>query len=91
MKITLDFKSLLLGFFGAGIMFIAISFKNSQDQTGGRYRTEVNATNMVLILDSETGTYIIAPEIKDFGKVQWVKGEFNKTFDTAIDNRKEPK
>ncbi len=91
MKITLDSKSLLLGFFGAAIMFTAISFKNSQDQTGGRYRTEVNATNMVVIVDSETGNYIIAPEIKDFGKVQWVKGEFNKTFETAVDNKKEPK
>ena len=91
MKITLDTKSLLLGFLGAGLMFTAISFKNGQDQTGGRYHTEVNATNTVVILDSETGNYIIAPEIRDFGKVQWVKGEFNKTFSTAIDNRKEAK
>lgn len=91
MKITLDSKSLLLGFLGAGIMFTAISFKNSHDQTGGRYRTEVNATNMVVILDSETGNYIIAPEMKDFGKVQWIKGEFYKTFNIAIDNAKESK
>ncbi|MEH3114574.1 hypothetical protein [Pedobacter terrae] len=91
MKITLDSKSLLLGFLGAGLMFTAISFKNSQDQVGGRYRTEVNASNIVVILDSETGNYIIAPGIQAAGRVQWIKGEFNKTFSTAIDNKKEPK
>ncbi len=91
MKITFDTKSLLLGFLGAGLMFTAISFKNAQDQTGGRYHTEVNAGNMVVIVDSETGNYIIAPDMRDIGKVQWIKGEFNKTFSTAIDNQKEQK
>ncbi|MBO9674775.1 MAG: hypothetical protein J7577_15110 [Sphingobacteriaceae bacterium] len=90
MKITLDSKSLLLGFLGAGLMFAAISFKNDQNQAGGKYRTEA-ANNMLIILDSETGNYIIAPDMRDIGKVQWIKGEFNKTFSTAIDNRKEPK
>ncbi|MFD2581214.1 hypothetical protein ACFSR6_01840 [Pedobacter vanadiisoli] len=91
MKITLDTKSLLLGFLGAGLMFAAISFKNDQNQVGGKYRTEVNANNMLVILDSETGNYIIAPDMRDIGKVQWIKGEFYKTFSTAIDNKKEPK
>ncbi|QXU42708.1 hypothetical protein [Pedobacter sp. D749] len=91
MKITLDTKSLLLGFLGAGLMFTAISFKNGQDQTGGRYHTEVNANNMVVILDSETGNYIIAPPVEQTGKTTWIKGEFNKTFSTAVDNKREPK
>lgn len=91
MKITLDTRSLLLGFLGAGLMFTAISFKNGQDQTGGRYRTEVNANNLVVILDTETGNYIIAPAMQSSGKVQWIKGEFNKTFSTAVDSKKEPK
>lgn len=91
MKITLDTKSLLLGFLGAGLMFTAISFKNGQDQTGGRYRTEVNANNMVVILDSETGNYIIAPSLQESGKATWLKGEFNKTFSAAVDNKREPK
>ena len=91
MKITLDTKSLLLGFLGAGLMFTAISFKNGQDQNIGRYRTEVNANNLVVILDTETGNYIIGPGIQPFGKVQWIKGEFDKTFSTALDNKKEPK
>lgn len=91
MKITLDTKSLLLGFLGAGLMFTAISFKNGQDQSGGRYRTEVNANNLVVILDTETGNYIIAPPIQQSGKTTWIKGEFNKTFNTAIDNKREQK
>ncbi|WP_293307690.1 hypothetical protein [Pedobacter sp. UBA5917] len=88
MKITLDTKSLLLGFLGAGLMFTAISFKNGQDQTGGRYRTEVNANNLVVILDTETGNYIIAPNLVEAGKATWFKGEFNKTFNKAVDNQR---
>ncbi|GGG94377.1 hypothetical protein [Pedobacter zeae] len=91
MKITLDTRSLLLGFLGAGLMFAAISFKNDQNQAGGKYRAEVNANNMLVILDSETGNYIIAPAMQSAGKVQWIKGEFDKTFSTATDNKKEPK
>lgn len=91
MKITLDTKSLLLGFLGAGLMFTAISFKNGQSPFIGKYRTEVNANNMVVILDSETGNYIIAPPIQQSGKTTWIKGEFNKTFSAAIDNKKESK
>ncbi|WP_316829034.1 hypothetical protein [Pedobacter miscanthi] len=88
MKITLDTKSLLLGFLGAGLMFTAISFKNGQDQTGGRYHTEVNANNMIVILDSETGNYIVAPAMQEAGKATWLKGEFNKTFNKAVDNQR---
>ena len=90
MKITLDTKSLLLGFLGAGLMFVAISFKNTQDQSSGRFRTEVN-DHVVVILDSETGSYIIAPSMYDSGKIQWFKGEFYQTFKTGKDNKKEEK
>ncbi|WP_131536579.1 hypothetical protein [Pedobacter nototheniae] len=88
MKITLDTKSLLLGFLGAGLMFIAISFKSSQDQNNGKFSTEVN-DHVVVILDNETGKYIIAPAMYDVNKVQWLKGEFNQTFRVAKDNKKE--
>lgn len=88
MKITLDTKSLLLGFLGAGLILTAISFKSGQDQSGGRFRTEVN-DHVVVILDSETGNYIIAPAMYDVSKVQWLKGEFYQTFKVAKDNKKE--
>ncbi|WP_316803675.1 hypothetical protein [Pedobacter nototheniae] len=88
MKITLDTKSLLIGILGAGLMFTAISFKNGQDQNGGRFRTEIN-DHVVVILDSETGNYIIAPAMYDVNKVQWLKGEFYQTFKTGKDNKKE--
>lgn len=88
MKITLDTKSLLLGFLVAGLMFTAVSFKNAQEQSSGRFHTEVN-DHVVVILDSETGNYIIAPSMYDTGKIQWLKGEFNQTFKTGKDNKKE--
>lgn len=91
MKITLDTKSLLLGFLGAGLMFTAISFKNDRGPLIGRYSTEVNANNMVVILDTESGDYIIAPPVQQTGKTTWIKGEFEKTFKAAVDNKREQK
>jgi len=88
MKITLDTKSLLLGFLGAGLMFTAISFKNTQNQSSGRFQTEVH-DHIVVILDSETGNYIIAPSMYDVNKIQWLKGEFYQTFKVAKDNKKD--
>ncbi|MCZ4244118.1 hypothetical protein [Pedobacter punctiformis] len=88
MKITLDTKSLLLGFLGTGLMFAAISFKSAQDQGSGRFHTEVN-DHVVVILDSETGNYIIAPSMYDVNKIQWIKGEFYQTFKVAKDNKKD--
>ena len=87
MKITLDAKSLLMGFLASGLMFTVISFKSTSDQSKGKFRTEVN-DHVVVILDTETGNYIIAPSMYDISKIQWIKGEFYETFKTGKDNKK---
>ncbi|MDR6786230.1 hypothetical protein ABIE26_004949 [Pedobacter africanus] len=87
MKITLDVKSLLLGVLAAGLMFTAFSFKSTQGQGSGRFSTEVH-DHVVVILDTETGHYIIAPSMYDVSKIQWLKGEFYDTFKTGKDNKK---
>lgn len=88
MKITLDGKSLIFGFLAAGLMFMAISFKNAKNENDGKFRAIVGNTNAIVILDSENGNYIIAPDMRDVGKVQWIKGDFSSTYQTAKDNKK---
>ncbi len=87
MKITLDIRSLIFGFLAAGLLFMVISFKNSQDENSGKFRTTIGEKGIV-ILDTETGAYIIAPNMRDFGKVQWIKGDFYNTHKTGKDNKK---
>lgn len=89
MKITLDTKSILIGILATGLCLTIISSKNYDGPSDGRYKTEVNNNNVVIILDTETGKYIIAPEVRDAGKIQWLKGEFQSTFSSAKDNKKE--
>lgn len=88
MKVTLDIKSLIIGVLSAALIVITMSNKPSSEQIGGKFRTEVE-NNMIVILNTENGDYLVAPEMRDFGKVQWVKGEFYNTFKTAKDNKKE--
>lgn len=88
MKITLDTKSIFIGILSAGLVLTIISSKNYDMPAEGRYRTEINNNNVIVILDTQTGKYIIAPEVRDAGKIQWLKGEFQNTFNTAKDNKK---
>jgi hypothetical protein len=89
MKLTLDIKSILTGILIAGIGMAITSGKNLEEPTEGRYRTEVNNNNVVVIIDTHTGRFLIAPQMQAAGKVQWIKGEFQQTFNVAKDNKKE--
>ena len=92
MKITLDSKSLLLGFLAAGLMFMAISFKSAKsenDVNDGKFRAIIGgSSSAIVILNNETGNFIIAPDMREIGKVQWIKGDFANIYQTAKDNRK---
>ena len=88
MKITLDLKSIMIGFLGAALLVSIISFKNNNDENEGKFKTVMGEQGIV-ILDSQTGAYIIAPLMRDFGKVQWIKGDFYNTHKTGKDNKKE--
>ena len=79
MKVTLDMKSVLLGLSAATLAFFTISGKSQSEADNGKFRTEIY-NNVVVILNTQNGDYIIAPDMRDVGRVQWVKGEFYKTF-----------
>jgi hypothetical protein len=87
MKYNLDTKSIVIGFLGAALLISTISFKNTSDGKEGKFQTATGAKGVV-ILDTQTGSYIIAPDINDIGKVQWIKGDFQDTYATGKDNKK---
>jgi hypothetical protein len=88
MKITLDLKSIMIGFLGTALLVSMISFKNNSDENEGKFKTVMGEQGIV-ILDSQTGAYIIAPIMREAVKVQWIKGYFYNTHKTGKDNKKE--
>lgn len=88
MKKDLDVKSLLIGFLGAGLLISLISFKSNSDEKESKFQTAIGEKGVVII-DTQSGAYIIAPDIRDIGKVQWIKGDFMNTYKTGKDNKKD--
>lgn len=87
MKIILDTKSLVIGLSVASFAFLAMSNKPQLDSDNGKFRTEIR-DNVVLILNTQNGDYLIATDVIDLRRKQWIKGEFYKSFQTAKDNNK---
>lgn len=87
MKITIDMRSLVMGFFAAGLIFMAISFKNGETESNGPYITAMSEKG-ILIFNTETGNYIMTPNIEFSGRVTWMKGNFNNTYRNAIEDSK---
>ncbi|WP_207436001.1 hypothetical protein [Sabulibacter ruber] len=82
MKNQLDFKSLAIGFLSAALLIMGFSFKNSTPGQGGRFQSEVGE-NGVIVLDTETGAYIINTDMTNSG---WRKGDFQTTYKLSKDN-----
>lgn len=82
MKNQLDLKSLIIGFLSAALLIMVFSFKNSSNGQAGRYQTEVGEKG-VIVLDVETGAYIINGDLSNMG---WRKGDFENTHKVSKDN-----
>ncbi|MBC3540024.1 hypothetical protein ACFSC6_04465 [Rufibacter sediminis] len=82
MKNQLDFKSLAIGFLSAALLIMGFSFKDSSPGQGGRFQTEVGV-NGVIVLDTESGAYIINTNMANVG---WRKGDFETTHKVSKDN-----
>jgi len=87
MKVTLDTKSILIGFLGAALLLTAFSFKQNSDDQEGKYRTTM-VDKGVIILDTQNGDYIFTPYLPASGKVEWYKGSFQNTHSVSADNTK---
>jgi len=87
MKIILETRSLLIGLSVASFAFLAMSNKSQLDSDNGKFRTEIR-DNVVLILNTQNGDYLIATDLIDLRRNHWIKGEFYKTFKSAKDDNK---
>jgi len=88
MKYQVDIKSILIGFLSAALLITTISFKNNGNEQDGRYNTVIGEKGVV-ILDTQTGAYILSPYIQSSGKMEWIKGDFYNTHKVSKDNKKE--
>lgn len=87
MKIILDTKSLLIGLSAASLAFFTMGTKSQSDSDNGKFQTEIR-DNVVLILNTQNGDYMVATDLIDLRRNQWIKGEFYKTFKAAKDTNK---
>lgn len=88
MKYTLDVKSTVIGFLGAALLISTIGFKNNGEEKDGKFKAVIGEKGVVM-LDTQTGAYIMTPYISDAGKTGWVKGDFYSTHKVSKDNKKE--
>ena len=88
-SIGLDFKSVLVGLLFSALLFVFFSFKADVGpatvpaQTG-TYQA-VSSERGFLILNTQTGEYILDSEVNYIGKMTWIKGEFDKAFESGMD------
>lgn len=82
MKNQLDIKSVAIGFLSAALLISVFSFKNGSSLNEGKYQTSIGEIGIV-ILDTETGAYIINTHAINSG---WRKGNFENTFKISKDN-----
>ncbi|WP_181307114.1 hypothetical protein [Rufibacter sp. XAAS-G3-1] len=82
MKTQFDLKSIVIGFLSAALLTMAFSFKNGNTGQGARFVTEVGERG-VIVLDTETGAYIINTDLSNMG---WRKGDFETTHKVSKDN-----
>lgn len=81
MTIKIDFKSLLIGFLGAALVFTMLSFSQSEAETESPNRYQAVASERgFIILDTQTGEYILDSEVNYIGKMQWIKGDFKEAY-----------
>jgi len=87
MKNSLDFKSIGIGFLCATILTGIISFENSIEDKPGKYQV-VTGEHGVIILDTQSGTYIAAEGIWS-KRTTWMRGDFESRTINAAEGKKD--
>ncbi|MCX2452566.1 hypothetical protein OQX61_14915 [Pedobacter sp. PLR] len=89
MKITLDIKSLIIGFMASALIMMGLSFKNGEAENTGKYKTTIGEKGIV-VLDTETGVFIISNGIYGTGRMDWTKVNFADAYETGREFKKKP-
>ena len=94
MKSTaLDFKSVLVGLLCASLLFVCFSFKTDDGTIKeglvppaqvGTYQAVASERGFI-ILNTQTGEYILDSEVNYIGKMTWIKGDFDSAFERGVD------
>ncbi len=90
MKIQIDFKSAIIGALLFMIAFLTIGFKPSSNNDYPRYQA-VSGERGFIILDTYSGNYILDSEVNYVGKMRWIKGDFESSFNAGKDKTKSKK
>lgn len=87
----LDYKSMLIGILATALLFSFYSFDRTAETPMpqvGKYQA-VSSERGFLILDTQTGDYILDTEVNYVGKMTWIKGDFESSFQTGRDKTRD--
>lgn len=85
MNFKINFSSFLMGCFAILCIGMLLSAMDPQpESTTGRFQSRMNEKGF-LILDTETGKYILESEVGYVGNHRLIIGEFDKSFNAGRD------
>ena len=70
------------------ICFFGDGQQVSDGSSNGKFQIEIR-DKVVIIMNTQNGDYLVAPDMIDLQRNKWIKGEFYKSFKTAKDQNKE--
>ena len=77
---TFDVKSVMIGMLGTLLFFSILGSASTQSNVSGRYQASSSERGFI-ILDTQTGKYILDSNVNYIGKIGWIKGEFESSFE----------
>ncbi|WP_316748771.1 hypothetical protein [Pedobacter gandavensis] len=83
MKITLDIKSLIIGFMASALIIMGLSFKNAPEDKPGKFKISRGTLNKIIILDTESGAYIMSDGMVNKRRMDWTRGDFASSYQYA--------
>ena len=88
-KITskFDIKSMIIGVFGAALIITTLGFNKPEPDDTGKFQV-TSSERGIIILDTQTGDYILDSKVEYIGKMQWIKGDFKASYKEGIDKTK---
>lgn len=85
--LNLDAKSMIIGFLSAALLSISLGFNNAQADSSGKYQVSTSERGFI-ILDTQSGEYILDSSVGYIGRMQWIKGEFKDSYKDGINKTK---